>query len=161
MTGHSEVFMPNQLSGNLTSLTGMRYAIVASRFNATIVEQLVAAAVDTLRRNGVADDHITVVRVPGAWELPLAAQKLAVKHDAVIALGAVIRGETPHFDYVAGECAKGLAKVGLDCGKPVIFGVLTTDTTDQAASRAGGKAGNKGAEAAAVAMEMLSLFAQI
>ena len=153
--------MATQLSGNLTSPAGKRYAIAASRFNATIVEQLVAGALDTLRRNGVADEQITIVRVPGAWELPLTCQKLAVKHDAVIALGAVIRGETPHFDYVAGECAKGLAKVGLDSGKPVIFGVLTTDTTDQAASRAGGKAGNKGAEAAAAAMEMLSLFAQI
>lgn len=153
--------MAIQLSGNLTPPAGKRYAIAASRFNATIVEQLVAGAVDVLRRHGVAEDAITVVRVPGAWELPLVCHKLTAKHDAVIALGAVIRGETPHFDYVAGECAKGLAKVGLDSGKPVIFGVLTTDTTDQAASRAGGKAGNKGAEAAAVAVEMLSLLAQI
>ena len=153
--------MANQISGNLTAPAGKRYAIVASRFNATIVEQLVGGALDVLRRNGIAEDQITVVRVPGAWELPVTCQKLVATHDAVIALGAVIRGETPHFDYVAGECTKGLAKVGLDSGKPVIFGVLTTDTTDQAASRAGGKAGNKGAEAAAVAIEMLSLFAKI
>ena len=153
--------MATQISGALTAPAGKRYAIVASRFNATIVEQLVGGALDVLRRHGVAEDHITVVRVPGAWELPLIAHKLTAKHDAVIALGAVIRGETPHFDYVAGECAKGLAKVGLDSGKPVVFGVLTTDTTDQAASRAGGKAGNKGAEAAAVAIELLSLLAQL
>lgn len=153
--------MAIQLSGALTPPPAKRYAIAASRFNATIVEQLVAGALDVLRRHGVAEDAITVVRVPGAWELPLVCQKLAAKHDAVIALGAVIRGETPHFDYVAGECAKGIAKVGLDSGKPVIFGLLTTDTTDQAAARAGGKAGNKGAEAAAVAVEMLSLLAQI
>ena len=136
-------------------------AIAASRFNATIFEQLVAGAVDVLHRQGVPADRITVVRVPGAWELPLVCQKLARSHDAVIAVGAVIRGETPHFDYVAGECAKGLAKVGLDAGKPVIFGVLTTDTTDQAASRAGGKAGNKGAEAAMAAVEMLTLLEQL
>ena len=146
------------ISGSLTPLPGKSYAIAASRFNATIVEQLVAGAVDVLQRQGVPADSITVVRVPGAWELPLVCQKLVRSHDAVIAVGAVIRGETPHFDYVAGECAKGLAKVGLDAGKPVIFGVLTTDTTDQAASRAGGKAGNKGAEAAMAAVEMLTLL---
>jgi len=149
------------ISGSLTPVPGKRYAIVASRFNATIVEQLVGGALDVLTRQGVPAEAITIVRVPGAWELPLAAQKLATKHDAVIALGAVIRGDTPHFDYVAGECAKGLGKVGLDSGKPVIFGVLTTDTTEQAAARAGGKAGNKGAEAAMTAIEMLTLLGQL
>ena len=149
------------ISGSLTPVSGKRYAIAASRFNATIVEQLVSGALDVLTRQGVPAEAITIVRVPGAWELPLVAQKLTAKHDAVIALGAVIRGDTPHFDYVAGECAKGLSKVGLDSGKPVIFGVLTTDTTDQAAARAGGKAGNKGAEAAMTAIEMLTLLGQL
>ena len=149
------------ISGSLTPVSGKRYAIAASRFNATIVEQLVSGALDVLTRQGVPAEAITIVRVPGAWELPLVAQKLAAKHDAVIALGAVIRGDTPHFDYVAGECAKGLSKDGLDSGKPVIFGVLTTDTTDQAAARAGGKAGNKGAEAAMTAIEMLTLLGQL
>jgi len=149
------------ISGSLSPLPGKRYAIAASRFNTTIVEQLVSGAVDVLTRQGVPLEAITVVRVPGAWELPVVAQKLVAKHDAVIAVGAVIRGDTPHFDYVAGECAKGLAKVGMDSGKPVIFGVLTTDTTEQAAARAGGKAGNKGAEAALVAIEMLTLLEQL
>lgn len=149
------------ISGSLTPAKGKRYAIAASRFNATIVEQLIQGALDVLTRQGVPEQAITVVRVPGAWELPVVAQKLVATHDAVIAVGAVIRGDTPHFDYVAGECAKGLAKVGLDSGKPVIFGVLTTDTTDQAAARAGGKAGNKGAEAAMGAIEMLTLLEQL
>ena len=153
--------MTTAISGSLIAPKGERYAIAASRFNATIVEQLVAGAVDVLIRHGVPSDAITIVRVPGAWELPLICQKLAKKHDAIIALGAVIRGETPHFDYVAGESAKGLSKVGLDAGKPVINGVLTTDTVDQAVARSGGKAGNKGAEAAAVAIEMLTVLEQL
>ncbi len=153
--------MPNVIAGSLNAPQGKRYAIAASRFNSTIVEQLVAGALDVLVRHGVPDAAITVVRVPGAWELPLVCQKLVAKHDAVIAVCAVIRGETPHFDYVAGESAKGLANVGLAAGKPVINGILTTDTVDQAVARSGGKAGNKGAEAALVAIEMLTVLEQL
>ncbi len=137
-----------------------RYAIVVGRFNSFVVEALLDGALDTLKRHGVSDDNITLIRVPGAWELPLAAKKLAEKkqYDAIIALGAVIRGGTPHFDYVAGECAKGLGVVGLDAGLPVVFGVLTTDSIEQAIERSGTKAGNKGADAALTAIEMISLL---
>lgn len=137
-----------------------RYAIVVGRFNSFVVEALLDGALDTLKRHGVSDDNITLIRVPGAWELPLAAKKLAEKkqYDAIIALGAVIRGGTPHFDYVAGECAKGLGVVGLDAGMPVVFGVLTTDSIEQAIERSGTKAGNKGADAALTAIEMISLL---
>jgi 6,7-dimethyl-8-ribityllumazine synthase len=139
---------------------GHRIAIAAARFNAQIVEQLVGGAIDGLKRHGVAEDAIVVVRCPGSWELPLVCRRLAEsdRFDAVIALGAVVRGETPHFDYVAGECAKGLAAVQQQTGKPVVFGVLTTDTSEQAAARAGGKHGNKGFEAAMVAIEMVNLL---
>ena len=137
-----------------------RCAIVVGRFNSFVVEALLDGALDTLKRHGVSDDNITLIRVPGAWELPLAAKKLAEKkqYDAIIALGAVIRGGTPHFDYVAGECAKGLGVVGLDAGMPVVFGVLTTDSIEQAIERSGTKAGNKGADAALTAIEMISLL---
>ena len=137
-----------------------QYAILVGRFNSFVVEALLDGALDTLKRHGVSDDNITLIRVPGAWELPLAAKKLAEKkqYDAIIALGAVIRGGTPHFDYVAGECAKGLGVVGLDAGMPVVFGVLTTDTIEQAIERSGTKAGNKGADAALTAIEMISLL---
>ena len=140
-----------------------RYAIVVARFNSFIVEQLVEGAVDTLIRQGVTPTHITVVRVPGAYELPLVCQQLASnqKIDAVIALGAVIRGGTPHFDYVAGECAKGISQAALKTQKPIAFGVITTDTIEQAIERAGTKAGNKGAEAAHTAMEMVSVLKRI
>ncbi len=143
--------------------TKARFGILASRFNGFIVESLLAGAVDTLKRHGVSERQIGIVWVPGAFELPLTAQKMAAtgKYDALIALGAVIRGATPHFDIVAGESAKGLAAVSLNSGIPVINGVLTTDTIEQAIERAGTKAGNKGAEAALGAMEMVSLLQQI
>ena len=140
-----------------------KYAILVGRFNSFVVESLLQGSIDTLKRHGVSDDNITVVRAPGAWELPLVAKKLAAsqKFDAIIALGAVIRGGTPHFDYVAGECAKGLGVVGLDAGIPVALGVLTTDSIEQAIERSGTKAGNKGVDAAMTAIEMLSLLKAI
>ncbi len=141
-----------------------KYGIVVARFNSFIVESLLAGAIDALKRHaGVAEEAIEVVRVPGAFELPLAAQAMAAsnKYDAIIALGAVIRGSTPHFDYVAGEATKGLASVGLSHELPVIFGVLTTDSIEQAIERAGTKAGNKGAEAALSAIEMVSLLRKL
>lgn len=140
-----------------------RYAIVQAQFNSFIVDRLQAGALDALLKHGVQERDITVVKVPGAWELPLAVKKLlaADSYDAVIALGAVIRGGTPHFEYVAGECVKGLSQVSLDSGIPVAFGVLTVDTIEQAVERAGTKAGNKGAEAALSAIEMLSLTRQL
>ncbi len=135
-------------------------ALVAAEFNHFIVQQLVDGAVDALNRNGVSGQNISLAWVPGAFELPLAADVLASsgKHDAVIALGAVIRGGTPHFDYVAGECSRGLASVGLKHGLPVIFGVLTTDTVDQALERAGSGTGNKGFDTAIGALQMISLM---
>ena len=135
-------------------------AIVASEFNHFIVQQLVDGAVDALHRNGVLEQNITLVWVPGAFELPLAVDVLAgaARHDAVIALGAVIRGGTPHFDYVAGECARGVAQVGLKHGLPAIFGVLTTDNVDQALERAGSGAGNKGFDTAVAALQMIALL---
>jgi 6,7-dimethyl-8-ribityllumazine synthase len=156
--------MPRNLSGDLTAVPSTaRFAIAAARFNSSIVERLVEAALDVLGRHGVADSSIDVARCPGAWELPLVAKRLAEskRYTAVIALGCVIRGDTPHFDYVAGECAKGLAQVQMASGLPVIFGVLTTDTTDQAWARAGIKAGNKGADAAMAAIEMASLLVRL
>lgn len=137
-----------------------KYAIAVARFNSFVVESLLAGAVDTLKRHGVQETNITVVRVPGAFELPLVVQKLADKQqfDAIIALGAVIRGGTPHFDYVAGECTKGLASVMMESGVPVSFGVLTTDSIEQAIERSGTKAGNKGVDAALGAIEMVSVL---
>ena len=147
------------LEGNFSNADA-RYAIAVGRFNSFVVETLLNGALDTLKRHGVSDSNITIVRVPGAWELPLIAQKLAEsnQYDAIIALGAVIRGGTPHFDYVAGECAKGLGVVSLDSGLPVSFGVLTVDSIEQAIERSGTKAGNKGADAAMTAIEMVSLL---
>jgi 6,7-dimethyl-8-ribityllumazine synthase len=135
-------------------------AIVAAEFNHFIVQQLVDGALDALQRNGVAKANVTVAWVPGAYELPLAADVLAAsgRHDAVIALGAVIRGGTPHFDYVAGECSRGIAQVGLKHGLPAIFGVLTTDNIDQALERAGSGAGNKGFDTAVAALQMISFL---
>ena len=149
-----------QIEGQLHQGNEGRYAILVGRFNSFVVESLVDGALDTLRRHGVPDERITVVRAPGAFELPVVAKKLAAseQYDAIIVLGAVIRGGTPHFDYVAGECAKGLGVVGLEYGLPVIFGVLTTDSIEQAIERAGTKAGNKGNDAALAAIEMVSLF---
>lgn len=140
-----------------------KFCILAARFNAFIVERLVEGAVDTLLRHGVDKDDIEIIRVPGAYEMPIAAQRAARtnRYDALIALGAVIRGGTPHFDYVAGECSKGLAQVSLAEDMPVIFGVLTTDTIEQAVERAGTKAGNKGSEAAISAIEMIDLLKNI
>lgn len=137
-----------------------KFCILAARFNSFIVERLVEGAVDALLRHGTSRDNIEIIRVPGAYEMPLSAQRIARtgQYDSIIALGAVIRGSTPHFDYVAGECSKGLAQVSLAEDMPVIFGVLTTDTIEQAVERAGTKAGNKGAEAAMSAIEMISLF---
>ena len=145
--------------GGMT-VDGARFCIVASRFNSFIVEQLLAGAVDTLLRHGTLRGDIHLVKTPGAFELPLAVKRIAAggRYDAIIALGAVIRGSTPHFEYVAGECVKGIAAAGLEYDIPVAFGVLTVDTIEQAIERAGTKAGNKGAEAALSAIEMVNLF---
>jgi 6,7-dimethyl-8-ribityllumazine synthase len=142
---------------------GMRIGIVAARFNEAVVKALVAGAVDLARRAGIDDDAIELVWVPGAFEIPVVAASLAAsgRVDAVLCLGAVIRGDTPHFDYVAGQAASGVAKVGLDTGVPVIFGVLTTDTAEQAEARAGGKAGNKGADAALAAIETVNVLRSV
>ena len=139
------------------------YGIVVARFNSFIVDRLLDGALDTLKKHGVQERDITIVKVPGAYELPLAVKKMAMTEtfDAVIALGAVIRGGTPHFEYVAGECVKGLRQVSLDSTIPVAFGVLTVDTIEQAIERAGTKAGNKGSEAAITAVEMISLLRQL
>jgi 6,7-dimethyl-8-ribityllumazine synthase len=139
---------------------GLRFAVVVSRFNEFISSKLLSGAWDCLTRHGAASENIDVAWVPGAFEIPLIAQRLAgtKRYDAVICLGAVIRGSTPHFDYVSGEVAKGVAKVQLDSGVPVIFGVLTTDTIEQAVERAGTKAGNKGWDAAVSALEMANLL---
>lgn len=138
----------------------LRFAIVAARFNEFIVEQLVRGATEALRRHGAKEQQITLVRVPGAFDMPVVVRQLARsgKYDAVIALGAVIKGATAHFDYVAGECASGLARAANDTDVPVAFGVLTTDTIEQAIERAGTKAGNKGADAAMCALEMANLM---
>jgi 6,7-dimethyl-8-ribityllumazine synthase len=140
-----------------------RYALVVARFNSFVVDKLVEGALDTLRRHGVKDADITIVRAPGAWELPVLTRHVlaAGTYDAVIALGAVIRGGTPHFEYVAGECVKGLSVVSLDSNVPVAFGVLTVDTIEQAIERAGTKAGNKGSEAALSALEMVSVIRKL
>ncbi|HEY5387394.1 MAG TPA: 6,7-dimethyl-8-ribityllumazine synthase [Thermoleophilia bacterium] len=138
---------------------GLKFALVVGRFNELISSRLYAGALDCLRRHDVADGDVDSAWVPGAFEMPLVAKKLAAtgKYDAVICLGAVIRGGTPHFDYVAAEAAKGIAKVSLDSGVPVVFGVLTTDTIEQAVERAGAKGGNKGWSAASTALEMANL----
>lgn len=145
------------------SARDLRIGIVAARFNDFIVDSLVRGAVDTLLRHGASEKDITLVRVPGAWEMPWAVKKMAAgkRYDAIIALGAVIRGATPHFDYVAGECVKGVAQAGLAADVPVAFGVLTTDTIEQALERAGTKAGNKGADAAMAAIEMARLLPRL
>ena len=154
--------MPNVVQGNFDA-TGKKFGIVVARFNEFIGTKLLEGAIDMLTRHGVADDAITVAWTPGAFELPLAAKKMAEseKYDAVIALGCVIRGATAHFDYVAGEAAKGIGQVSLQTGKPVIFGVLTTDTIEQAIERSGTKAGNKGADCAMAAIEMANLLGQL
>jgi 6,7-dimethyl-8-ribityllumazine synthase len=142
---------------------GRRVAVLASRFNESVTQKLVDGALGALTKNGVAADDIDVVWVPGAWELPAAARTLLVseRYDALVALGAVIRGETPHFDYVAGESARGLADVTAESGVPLGFGLLTTESLDQALARAGGTHGNKGADAALAALEMADLLDQL
>lgn len=142
---------------------GLKFALVATRFNDFVVNSLVGGAVDYLVRHGADRGDLTLVRVPGAFEMPLAVKKLAAsgKYDAVVCLGAVIRGHTPHFDYVAGECTKGLAHVSLETGVPVGFGLLTCDTLEQAIERAGTKGGNKGVEAASAALELARVMAAI
>lgn len=151
--------MPKFIEGKLDG-KGLRFGIVVGRFNSFISERLLEGALDCLVRHGVQDQNITVARVPGAFEIPLAASKMAKsgRYDALICLGAVIRGSTPHFDYVAAEVSKGVASVSLDSGVPVIFGVLTTDTIEQAVERAGTKAGNKGFEAAMTAIETANVL---
>lgn len=153
----------NVIEGQVRA-TGKKFALVVARFNSFVVESLVDGALDTLGRMGeVSEQDITLVRVPGAYELPVVAKRLAKsgKYDAIIALGAVIRGGTPHFDFVAGECNKGLAQVALEYDVPVAFGVITTDTIEQAIERSGTKAGNKGSEAAMSALEMVNVLAQL
>ena len=154
--------MTKVIEGDFSANTA-KFTLVVGRFNRAIVDNLCAGAIDTLRRQGVPEANITVVRVPGAYEMPLAAQRVAAKGgtDAIIALGAVIRGGTPHFDFVAGECSSGLARVSLDHDIPIAFGVLTTDTIEQAVERSGTKAGNKGADVAMTALEMVSLLRNI
>lgn len=150
------------VEGNLVASTA-KFAIVVGRWNAFVVESLLHGAIDCLKRHGADEKNITIVRAPGAFEIPLIVKKVAnqKKHDAIIALGAVIRGGTPHFEYVAGECVKGLAHVSLDAEVPVSFGVLTVDSIEQAIERAGTKAGNKGEEAALSAIEMVNLLQQL
>lgn len=157
------------MDNNIRTLQGdllardLRIAIVAARFNEAIVEHLVRGAVDALIRHGASEKQIEIIRVPGAYDLPFVARRVAMakRADAIVALGCVIRGATPHFDYVAGQCASGLARAADDSGVPIAFGVLTTETIEQAVERAGTKAGNKGADAAMVALEMANLLRRI
>ncbi len=154
--------MVKYIDGNLQA-DGKKFGIIVSRFNSFIAERLLEGALDTLVRSGAKDQDIEVARVPGAYEIPLVAGKMARsgRYDAVICLGVIIRGATPHFDFVANEAAKGIAQVGMETGLPVIFGVLTTDTIEQAIERAGSKAGNKGSECAAAAVEMVDLLQKL
>ncbi|MDD4951064.1 MAG: 6,7-dimethyl-8-ribityllumazine synthase [Desulfovibrionaceae bacterium] len=153
---------PRRIEGKLDA-KGLKFALIASRFNDFIVDKLISGALDCLTRHGADPKDLTLVRVPGAFETPLAAKKLAAsgKYDGILCLGAVIRGATPHFEFVAGECAKGVAMVGLETGVPLGFGVLTCDTLEQAIERAGSKAGNKGAEAAQALIETIRVLEQI
>ncbi len=150
------------IEGGLT-VSKARFCVVVARWNSFVVDSLESGAIDTLKRHGAEEADITVVRVPGAFEMPVALEKIAAtgEYDGIIALGAVIRGGTPHFEYVAGECVKGMAQVSLSHGVPIAFGVLTVDSIEQAIERAGTKAGNKGAEAAASTIEMVNLLKQI
>ena len=154
--------MSRSLEGNL-SASGLKFAIVVARFNSFITDRLLAGAEDALRRSGAQPEDVEILKVPGSWELPVVAKTLAglKRHDAIIALGAVIRGETPHFDHVANQTASGLAAVQLESGIPVAFGVLTTNTVEQAIDRAGGKSGNKGHDAAITAIEMADLLRRL
>jgi 6,7-dimethyl-8-ribityllumazine synthase len=154
--------LPKVLEGQLAA-QGLRFAIVVSRFNSLVTQRLLDGALDALRRHGADENAITVVYVPGSFEIPLAAKRLAQSgaFDAVICLGCILRGDTPHFEYVASEAAKGIAQVALETGVPTIFGVVTADTLEQALERAGAKAGNRGFEAAMTAMEMANLMRQL
>ena len=154
--------MPHELHGQL-SVDGQGFAIVVSRVNEFITSKLLAGAIDALKRHGCAEDAITCVQVPGAFELPFVAKKLAESglYDAVICLGCVIRGQTPHFEYIAGQAARGIAEVGLATGVPTTFGVITADTLEQAVERAGAKSGNKGVDAAISAIELINLLRQL
>ncbi len=151
-----------EIEGQLT-IRGARVALLVARFNSFVVESLLSGAIDTFRRHGAENSDLQIIRVPGAFEMPLAAQRLAAtkRYDAIVALGAVIRGGTPHFEYVAGECTKGLAAVSMQYDIPVTFGVLTVDSIEQAIERAGTKAGNKGVEAAMSAIEMINVLREI
>ncbi len=155
--------MPGAVIEGDLSAKGLRFAIIVGRFNSFISDRLLAGALDALTRSGCAEENITIIRVPGSWEMPVVASELAKakRHDAIIALGAVIRGDTPHFDYVAGEMARGLADVARETGVPVAFGVLTTNTVEQAVDRAGVKGGNKGFDAAMSAIEMANLMRRL
>jgi 6,7-dimethyl-8-ribityllumazine synthase len=154
--------VPKVIEGELTA-RDLRFGIVVTRFNEFVVEPLLRGALDALKRHGATEKQIEIVRVPGAFDMPIAVRKLAMsrRYEALVALGAVIRGQTPHFDYVAGECASGLARIALESGVPIGFGVLTTDTMEQAVDRAGGKAGNKGADAALASLEMANLLRRL
>jgi 6,7-dimethyl-8-ribityllumazine synthase len=154
--------MPLEVHGQLVA-QGQRFGVVVSRFNDFITTRLQDGAVEALRRHGAIDDNITVVHVPGAFEIPLVAKRMAQSghYDAVICLGCIIRGATPHFEYIAAHTARGVSDVGMQTGLPVVFGVITADTLEQAIDRAGAKSGNKGAEAALTAIEMVNLMAQI
>lgn len=154
--------MPRTIEGQLVA-TGKRFGIIASRFNEFIVKKLLEGCLDGLTRHGVNEEEITIAWVPGSFEIPLGAQRLAMSedYDAVICLGALIRGGTPHFDYISGEVTKGIAQVGLQSGVPVVYGVITTDSIEQAIERAGTKVGNKGYDAAMSALEMTDLFDKI
>jgi 6,7-dimethyl-8-ribityllumazine synthase len=150
--------MPYRTFQGSLDAAALRIGIVVSRFNEFITEQLAKGAREVLQKHGCPHENISFVKVPGAWELPIAAQALAPRCDAIVALGAVVRGDTPHFEYVAGGAANGLSRVSLDTGVPIALGVLTTDDLQQAMDRAGGKSGNKGAEAAEVAIELANLI---
>jgi len=155
--------MPSAIIEGDLSAKGLRFAIIVGRFNSFVTDRLLAGALDALTRSGCPQENIEIVKVPGSWEMPVVARELArgKRHDAIIALGAVIRGDTPHFDYVAGEVARGLAQVAADSGIPVAFGVLTTNTVEQAVDRAGLKGGNKGFDAAMSAIEMANLMRRL
>ncbi len=152
----------NVIEGQLSS-AGLRFAIVVARFNSFITDRLLTGALDALKRTGAAEEQIDIIRIPGSWEFPITARAVAAqkRHDAIICLGAVIRGDTPHFEFVAGEAASGLARVAAETGVPVAFGVLTTNTVEQAVDRSGAKSGNKGFDAAMTAIEMASLLRQL
>lgn len=153
---------PKSVEGDLLA-RDLRFGFVAARFNDFVVEPLIRGAIDTLKRHGATEKQIEIVRVPGAFDIPIVVRKMALsrRYDALITLGAVVRGQTPHFDYVAGECASGISRIALESGVPIAFGVLTTDTMEQALDRAGGKAGNKGADAALTAIEMANLLRRL